>query len=286
MEITFNGEEVENLKEFVFGAIRKSDKLWDLIPKKMLLNKDFVVELCHSETEAIDYNGRIFDKDQLILKTLEICPKEFLDDVSFALDLFSVSYIGCENIKFFSDRVRDNEEVIISASNNTPGSEPIINFASNRLKNDKEFILRLLREHEEWNYEMSWIPEHFINDKDVLLEAAGLFMGFEDIPEAYKDDEELLLKISEIRIPKIETVSEKTWNNKKLIHKMLRTYAERDIPKTSTVYHRADLLDFQDLELKKVFDDYLKMGRYETVVKVILKKGLPLEISRPICEFL
>ncbi len=73
-------------------------------------------------------------------------------------------------LEFATKELRDDEEVVFKALEcyNDLESENVFRFASDRLKNDRNFILRSLSEN---GFVLEFVPEHFRDDEEVVLTA-------------------------------------------------------------------------------------------------------------------
>jgi hypothetical protein len=93
------------------------------------------------------------------------------------------------NLKFISVELRNDEDVIFASINDI--CEECFNYASNRLKNNKDFILKAVKKN---SHIIKYINEELKKDREILLEAVkykGTVLEF--IPKEFQNDREIVL---------------------------------------------------------------------------------------------
>jgi hypothetical protein len=140
--------------------------------------------------------------------------QSLIDDKDIALKLVKAS--GKEVSKV-SQRLRDDEEIILKA---IPNDSIALQYASNRLKNDKKFIEKAI-DAARINFPklLLGIPEDFKDDKELMLklinkDKAGNVINY--VSDRLKDDFDIVCETVKQNATSIVYASEKCQNNKEI----------------------------------------------------------------------
>ena len=110
---------------------------------------------------------------------LSYCDEKITSDLKLFFELLEFTK-DTSILEYFSDKIKDNEAVLIECakldglnySNGQAGG--IIKYASDRLKNSKEFILKFIQIAP---YVLDYIPKDLAKDKDVKLLAKKYWLS-------------------------------------------------------------------------------------------------------------
>jgi hypothetical protein len=125
---------------------------------------------------------------------------------------------------------------------------------------------------------------------DELKNDRNIILHLDEIPEKLSCDKELLLEISKNKVIDVGRLDSSIFTDTTFVHKLLRCrgrnihYTKYDWMSLFPV-HIHCFGHEKKYMIPRIFD-YFKMGKYETVVRTILKLGLPIELSRNVCKFL
>jgi hypothetical protein len=138
---------------------------------------------------------------------------------------------------------------------------------------------------------MNHILKTFKDDRDVYFSLAERgILDFNNISKKLSCDKELLLEISKSKVINISNLDSQILADTLFIHKLLRYrgrnihYTKYDLGSLFSVYKNWHTHNKK--YMTSSISDYFKMGKYETVVRTILKLDLPIELSRNVCKFL
>lgn len=333
----------------------------DYIPPDLFNDKEFILSLCQVDKKIIEKTN--FTIASKILKWIK---SDLFDDKDFALELYKDNFISSDIFTLFSDRLKDDEDVVEKALLNEKchidlacvddfEGELIFPYISERLRDNEKFIIKLMEQGYVYVYEkdfsdrllnsklflldiskyykinrtslsLDFFSEEINNDRELLLKVASMgaisdfpsnfkqdkeivreiiknsslskssvlklfeddreailnfanegCINFREIPVNHRLDKEILLGVSKNKKVEMFGLHSKIIEDVSFLYKMIRYSGQR-----SMKHSWVKMSKFSS----QLENDYFKMGKYETVVKTVLKIGLPIELSRDICKFL
>ena len=198
--LIYASEELREDKNLVLKAVKQDGKLHILnhVDKKLLADKDFMLEILREEGSALKYVSEelqgdqdfIFDAFKLNKKTeiLNYVKKEFLADKNFMLKILGEDGTA---LKYASEQLKSDQDVVLAAV--TENAEAI-NDASEELQSDRDFILSAIKKN---GFVLNHVDEEFLSDRNYLLAAimeTGEADFLENVDEEILGDKEFILK--------------------------------------------------------------------------------------------
>lgn len=193
-------------RELIKAALKSHSQAYLDIPKKLKSDKEFI-------NLAIEHSGG----NSFVFQAL---PETCRDDESIAYsmiaqDNYSYAYASerlrdidslfqiavtnrGENIKYASARIRDCNNLVLLAVKKGGSLE----FISDRLKNDKDFIVNVLQKFKERSWDFQHLPPQIKNDPDVIAACIGTeeenfnASCYKDFPENFRTDRNTTYKMS------------------------------------------------------------------------------------------
>lgn len=148
LELECASDRLKDDKDVVSAAVLDNGLALEFASDRLKNDTDVVLQAVVMNDEAITYIGDTLKNNREFFKSLaELCGtvllydegEAFRDDKEIVLKAIETSPDVTQCI---SDRLKDDEEVMLLAATRGPGLE----FASDRLKNDEEFIKKLYSE--------------------------------------------------------------------------------------------------------------------------------------------
>lgn len=157
---------------------------------------------------------------------------------------------------------------------------------------DKELLLIYIKNSTQL-YDCHHFLQQFNDDRDVILSLAEIkFLSFQMIPAKFKLDKDILLEVGKHFTIAFSEIDPEIKKDKVFIHKLTRYRIRESCRFTSgpkenmRISHNKRKCNKYEHHMITAANDYIKMGKYETVVRTILKLDLPIELSRNVCKFL
>ena len=170
---TFISDELKKDKEFMEKTLKYNLNFLYFFPEQLLNNRDYIKELIIGRGEIIKplnlrTSNKYKDDKEIALNALSYPTEEYKEDPIYA------NYGGLDS---FSDRLKDDKDVVLASVRIKPAS---FKFASDRLKNDKDFIRECIQTINKYNYErmvetskdieiMHYASQNLKEDKEFIL---------------------------------------------------------------------------------------------------------------------
>ena len=228
---------------FLRDAIKEHPSIFRYANEKLYDDKDFVT---FALTQINKQRKPLYSEDYTLISN------RLRDDADVGMLIVKCSP---DSFKFLSERLRDNEEILSTAIlyeryHLVPEIGKSFMFASDRLKNDKEFVLKYNREH-----------------KISLLRYAS---------DQIKDDAEVVLDITKRDGSELGFASERIRNDKEIVGKVLENCNRRFLHYASTKLRDdkefiLDLLENRGMNGINLLDASERMRDDEEIVISALK---------------
>jgi len=170
---TFISDELKKDKEFMEKTLKYNLNFLYFFPEQLLNNRDYIKELIIGRGEIIKplnlrTSNKYKDDKEIALNALSYPTEEYKENPIYA------NYGGLDS---FSDRLKDDKDVVLASVKIKPAS---FKFASDRLKNDKDFIRECIQTINKYNYErmvetskdieiMHYASQNLKDDKEFIL---------------------------------------------------------------------------------------------------------------------
>lgn len=181
--IKFLNEKLKNDSEIIQNALDKGlhndARVLKFLPSKFQDSKDIVLKILELNGFDLEYASNRLKNDKDCIKvacknnaySLNYCNEKIKSDLNFFFELLEFTK-DTFILEYFSDKIKDNESALLECAkydgmNYTTGKAGgIIKFASDRLKNSKEFMLKFIKIAP---YVLNYIPKELAKDKDIKL---------------------------------------------------------------------------------------------------------------------
>lgn len=155
------GESINNEEEY-----QEAKYVISKIDKDLLHDVDFVKKLLNYNLDLINVlkDGKIEKNDEIINFMIKNRDKDELEEEFINTKNYIDKYIGDNTLRknLTIEQIRDNEELVKIALENGAS----LNFASNRLKLDKDFLIKNYLNKDYRNYNL--IPTELYKDNDIM----------------------------------------------------------------------------------------------------------------------
>ena len=149
------------------------------IPKKVLEQANNIVTKPKKPLPSREYIIKFVSEWYNEFKDID---KSFRDDKEIVM--IAVEKSG-DRLKFVSDRLKDDDDVVIASR--------CLEYASDRLKNDKKVVLSVVKKS---GYQLYYVDEKLRDDKEIVFAAAiNNAESFQYASKRLKDDYEFVLSI-------------------------------------------------------------------------------------------
>jgi hypothetical protein len=166
-------------------------------------DKDIIFAAVNFNFKNIKFSSlKLINTKEIILTTINNFNDSYIDGCTSKTDLNIITYLF-ENI---SDNMKDDKEIMLCA---VYCYKLLYNFASNRLKNDKDIILYYLSRSQDWDMDSSHIIYNFLDNMENNLK------------DIIKDDKDIILNVIKINKKYIQLASTKLINDKDIVYYMV-----------------------------------------------------------------
>lgn len=203
--------------------------------------------------------------------------------------------ISRANLQYLSDRLKDDEDVVEAALKYYYAKSYSTGIhMSDRLKNNKKFILDMISKHRLHN--IKEITETFQNDKEVVFNLAmSGNLHFEEIPKKFETNKNIILGICGNNIPELSKLSKEIQDDLEFVHKMFKQYNYTQIYRmwisdglkgVRPTIKKWIKIETENEYLNQAMDDYVKIEGFFIITELVVKTCLPPGISVNIDDFL
>lgn len=181
--IKFVNNKLKNDSEIIQNALDKGLQndatVLEFLPSKLQDSKDIVLKVIELNGFDLEYASNRLKSDKDCIKvacknnpySLTYSNEKMKSDLNFFFELLDFTK-DTNILKYFSDKIKDNESALLECAkydglHYTKGEAgAIIEFASDRLKKSKEFMLKFIKIAP---YVLDFIPKDLAKDKDIKL---------------------------------------------------------------------------------------------------------------------
>lgn len=182
-EVDSFNKEITNEEEFFKTDSFRIGNIFKFCSKKMRSDKHFIKKFTKTAQRSTGYDGLGLDFMDEALKA----------DRNFAKELMIFDKSGL-NIRFFNEEIRSDKELLkiaVLGDDEIRGECSNIKFASDKLKNNESFLLDLFNENSAL-YE--FFPSKMKAKKEYALKAViDRSFIFDTIPDSLKEDEDIIM---------------------------------------------------------------------------------------------
>lgn len=212
--------ELKKDKEVVLAAIESTSNAIEYIDDSLWRDKEVVLVAIGSTSNAIDYmDKRLWNDREIILEILknldsasltsEIKTMLFSINENLRNDSTIISMLNTltfEGLSIASERLRNDKEFVRSIIKNSYGWKLILKYVGDDIKKDKEIVSEAI--YKNWK-EIDYVDETIKTDRDVMLSVvSGNGLYLKHLPDNLKRDKEIVLNAVKNRSGALEYANE------------------------------------------------------------------------------
>ena len=166
------------------------------VSERLKNDESFIVEAVKTNPLAIEYASESIKSNQQLMDTLVVEHKIYSALKYASMEVKDNVQIVKEAVKddaffleFASDRLRDDEDVALLAIDSDANCTEAMQFVSDRLKNNREFVLKVVS----MIGFVEYVPEEYRNDEEIVMAAVrkdGQSICFAG--EQFRDNKEIV----------------------------------------------------------------------------------------------
>ena len=221
--LAYASDELRSNKDFIFNIFKKHGSyIFSLVSESLKSDKEFILKLLKLEYICfayIDYNLRndkefMMEAISINPETYEFASYELKNDKEFALQAIRKNPLS---FPYASDKLKNDKDFTLQAINI---SFFVIEYIKTKFRDDKDIVLEFLKQ-DKYGDSLRFASNKLTNDKEFMLQVASLNVrALKNASDELKNNQEFILKAFEKDKRSIEFASDRLKNDKEFMAKI------------------------------------------------------------------